>query len=205
MKLGVEDELCSLSTKLQLSAFTWTLPTSLVDITSHIPGSRVVVPTIPREEASRLPVSLNHIQIILFWGSICLFYSESCSDCLSDIPASEKRAADSHNNQASLICSETPSPRLRLSLPSPRASCSAASVPRRLLLPIKQPQHKLIWKQQCRNLVISSCATWKCSSLFSPIPSSLPLHPPFILNFSFSSPPHHNPIGPIVLPRTQRP
>lgn len=50
MNLGVEEGLCSLFTKLQLSACTWTLPTSLVDITSHIPAGQVLVPTIPREE-----------------------------------------------------------------------------------------------------------------------------------------------------------
>lgn len=61
MKLGVEEELYSLSTNLQLFAFTWTLPTSLVDTTSHIPASRVVVPTIPREEASSLPALQNRI------------------------------------------------------------------------------------------------------------------------------------------------
>lgn len=74
MKLGVEEELCSL-----LTAFTWTLPTLLVDITSHIPASRVVLPTIPREEQAtcwRCRIAFPMAHIILFWCSICLVSSE---------------------------------------------------------------------------------------------------------------------------------
>lgn len=64
------------------------------------------------------------------------------------LPPKNGLLTGSHNNQASLMLRNSfpktqvePSFRLRI-------SCSAAPLPRRLLLPIKQPRCKLIWKQQ---------------------------------------------------------
>lgn len=152
----------------------------------------------PPRRASSLPALQNRISngTHIFFGVPFVF------SILNDVttvyrvflPPKHGLLTGSHNNQASLMLRNS-FPKTQVEPSFRRISCSAAPLPRRLLLPIKQPQCKLLWKQQSRNLVTSSCGTWKCLVPF--LPNSV---------FSSLSPPtsHSRPITIPLVPLSSR-
>lgn len=132
-------------------------------------------------------VSVFHLSVLSILNDVTTVYRIF-------LPPKNGLLTGSHNNQASLMLRNS-FPKTQVEPSFRRISCSAAPLPRRLLLPIKQPQYKLLWEQQSRNFVTSSCGTWKCLVPF--LPNSV---------FSSLSPPtsHSRPITIPLVPLSSR-